>query len=158
MKISFAMVSKKLYAVIVHLEGGNGNCTPGSINGNVKEYFLQHLCTRYNALCRCTITARNSLHRPWSWENHALIWKLWYAQRERSLLFYFSCLLGQCVQGSSRKTWVSSRILEISLLTFCWLSWFSCLQIIYFCWAWWCGAESVHVANTTLKAASLSST
>ena len=148
-----------------------------------------------------TIVAELWSKRFWA-KIWAATWELWYAQRERSLLFCFPCLLGQCVQGSSRKTWVSSRILEIFLSTFCWLSWFSCLQIIYFCsgclsrshetciettfsrwrrckriqignfksdatraestcsfcWAWWCGAESVDVAKTTLKTVSLSST
>ena len=49
-----------------------------------------------------------------------------------AFLFNFPCPVGQCVQGSSRKMWVSSSALEIFLFTF--LDWPDfILQIIDFC-------------------------
>ena len=49
-----------------------------------------------------------------------------------AFLFHFPCPVGQCVQGSSRKMWVSSRALKIYLFTF--LDWPDfILQINDFC-------------------------
>ena len=51
-----------------------------------------------------------------------------------AFLFNFSCPVGQCVQGSSRKMWVSSRALEIFLFAF--LDWpdFHFAQYLFLVW------------------------
>ena len=70
-----------------------------------------------------------------------------------AFLFNFPCPVGQCVQGSSRKMWVSSRALEIFLFTF--LDWPNFHFAEYFFLFWMpskmlCGMDSNYFFALTM--------